>query len=108
MTGKLTRNTATARWRRFWRAVDAAAAQAPTLSHEETTKEDHNMTYDPYIVPAKTELRLFDLYYMAAIQVFVPPPGAPTHAEQIAKGAVEIAEAMLACRSKRYASSYRP
>ena len=40
MTQKLTRNTNDARWREFWKGVDAAAARAPKLHYQEKKKPD--------------------------------------------------------------------
>ena len=38
MTQKLTRNLNDARWREFWKGVDAAASRAPTLHYQEKKK----------------------------------------------------------------------
>ncbi len=40
MTQKLTRNMNDARWREFWRGVDAAAERAPKLHYQEKKKPD--------------------------------------------------------------------
>ena len=40
MTQKLTRNLNDARWREFWKGVDAAASRAPTLHYQENEKPD--------------------------------------------------------------------
>jgi len=42
MTEKLVRNTTDERWRKFWEAVDAAAAQAPRLQFEERRARSDN------------------------------------------------------------------
>lgn len=38
MPQKLTRNLSDPRWREFWKGVDAAAARAPKLRYQETSK----------------------------------------------------------------------
>ncbi len=40
MTQKLSRNMSDARWREFWKGVDAAASRAPKLHYQEKRKPE--------------------------------------------------------------------
>lgn len=42
MKEKLVRNTSEKRWREYWKAVDAAASNAPTLRFHETKSSSQN------------------------------------------------------------------
>ncbi len=42
MREKLVRNTSDERWREYWKAVDAAASNAPKLRFHETRNSDRN------------------------------------------------------------------
>jgi len=42
MREKLVRNTSEKRWREYWKAVDAAASNAPKLQYHETKTQNQN------------------------------------------------------------------
>jgi hypothetical protein len=49
MKEKLVRNSSDERWRAYWKAVDAAASNAPTLRYQEkkTQREERQRTSTP-------------------------------------------------------------